>query len=101
MRSMLTREEMHALAKKIYAIKKFDEFLQYGIWIRNYWTRSWDDCGTSYSSWDGELMLHDGVTILEIKYMAYNAVVISVNPLKYDFDVHVQGMRQIACDVIR
>lgn len=101
MRSTLTRDEMRALAEKIYAIKKPDEFLQHGIWIRNNWTRSWDDCGTTYSSWNGELLLHDGVTILEIKYMAYNPVVISEKPLKYNFDVHVQGMRQIACDVIR
>lgn len=101
MRSTLTRDEMRALAEKIYAIKKFDEFLQYGVWIKDDWTGATYDCGTTYSYWDGEFMLRDGVTILEIKYMTYNPVVISVKPLKYNFDVHVQGMRQIACDVIR
>lgn len=101
MRSTVTYDEMRALAKKIYAIKKFDEFLQYGTWIKNAWTRAWDDCGITYSSWNGELVLHDGVTIIKIEYMAYNMVFTSTDPLKYDCDVHVQGMRQIVCDVIR
>lgn len=100
-RSTLTRNEIHALAEKIYAIKKPDEFLQYGTWIRNFLTRGEDNCNVTYSYWDGTLLLHDGVTIIKIEYMAYNTVMISENPLKYDCDVHVQGMRQIVCDVIR
>lgn len=93
MSNMLSTQEINELAKQMFTIKKHDEFWHFGTWI--YDRQLMDGSGLDYTEYNGRLLLKNGV-VLNVDYRIYNVIMVSSNPLKFDFDVQVHSIRQVA-----
>ena len=93
MSDMLTAQERSELYNKIFAIKKHNEFAQFGTWIFDH--QLMGGSGLDYSECRGRLLLKSRA-VLDIEYRIYNVIMVSRSPLKVDGDVQVHSIRQVA-----